>query len=173
MQEGPGLCGLWPGASRLRRRASSAGKIIHQGQTLNQIAVPVFRCPFNPDQLREALHIRPIQVTDRMNKAVQPLKWLWIILFLGFVFVGGDFCDICPNKVFSTCVPYISVAAQFKELERLPFKTSYGKIFVKVNKTRSRPEIIIIYGGLFKSYFSATGPISANEIRGFPFLSKI
>lgn len=53
----------------------------------------------------------------------------------------------------------------------MPFKTSYGKIFVKVNKTRSRPEIIIIYGGLFKSYFSATGPISANEIRGFPGIS--
>ena len=39
------------------------------------------------DQLRKVLHIRPIQVTDRMNKAIQPLKWLWIILFLGFIFV--------------------------------------------------------------------------------------
>ena len=138
-----------------------AGKIIHQGQALNQIAVPVFSCPFNldqtlesscyylthlpilftrnwgyilcflgtlflsliflgrmlcgfmcplgllqdlMDQLRKVLHIRPIQVTDRMNKAIQPPKWLWIVLFLGFVFVGGDFCDICPNKVFSTAL---------------------------------------------------------------------
>lgn len=134
------------------------GKLIAQGQTLNQIAVPTFSCPFNLDQtlesscyylthlpvlftrnwayvaaflgtlllflllggrilcgfmcplgfiqdlfdkLRELLHIRPITVTDKMNKAIQPLKWLWIILFLCFVFVGGDFCDICPNKVFS------------------------------------------------------------------------
>lgn len=138
-----------------------AGKLIHQGQTLNQIAVPVFSCPFNldqtlesscyylthlpilftrnwgyilcflgtlflslvflgrilcgfmcplgllqdlMDQLRRVLHIRPISVTDRMNKIIQPLKWLWIILFFGFVFVGGDFCDICPNKVFSTAL---------------------------------------------------------------------
>ncbi len=138
-----------------------AGKLIHQGQALNQIAVPVFSCPFNldqtlesscyyltylpilftrnwgyilcflgtlllslvflgrmlcgfmcplgllqglMDQLRRALHIRPIHVTDRMNKIIQPLKWLWIILFLDFVFVGGDFCDICPNKVFSTAL---------------------------------------------------------------------
>lgn len=138
-----------------------AGKLIHQGQALNQIAVPVFSCPFNldqtlesscyylthlpvlftrnwgyilcflgtlflsliflgrmlcgfmcplgllqdlMDQLRRVLHIRPIQVTERMNKAIQPLKWLWILLFLGFVFVGGDFCDICPNKVFSTAL---------------------------------------------------------------------
>lgn len=119
--------------------------IVYFGQALNQIAVPVFSCPFNldqtlesscyylthlpvlftrnwgyilcflgtlllslvflgrmlcgfmcplgllqdlMDQLRKVLHIRPIQVTDRMNKAIQPLKWLWIILFLGFVFVG-------------------------------------------------------------------------------------
>lgn len=134
------------------------GKVIAQGQALNQIAVPTFSCPFNLDQtlesscyylthlpvlftrgwtyivwflitlflflvlggrilcgfmcplgfvqdlfdkLRQALHIRPIPVSDKMNKAIQPLKWLWIILFLCFVFVGGDFCDICPNKVFS------------------------------------------------------------------------
>lgn len=137
---------------------SFAGKLMSQGQTLNQIAVPVFSCPFNMDQtlesscyylthlpvlftrnggyivsflvtlllfvvlggrilcgfmcplgfvqdlfdkLRQALHIRPITVSDRMNKVIQPLKWVWTILFLCFVFVGGDFCDICPNKVFS------------------------------------------------------------------------
>lgn len=135
------------------------GKIIGQGQALNQVAIPTFSCPFNLDQplesscyylthlpvlftrnweyvmlflvtlflllvlggrilcgfmcplgfiqdlfdkLRQALHIRPIVVTDRMNRIIQPLKWIWILLFLGFVFVGGDFCDICPNKVFST-----------------------------------------------------------------------
>lgn len=134
------------------------GKLIHQGQTLNQIAVPVFSCPFNLDQtlesscyylthlpvlftrnwgyvlsflitlllfivlggrilcgfmcplgfvqdlfdkLRRALHIRPVTVSDRMNQVIQPLKWVWTILFLCFVFVGGDFCDICPNKIFS------------------------------------------------------------------------
>ena len=68
-----------------------------------------FMCPLGFiqdlfDQLRRALHIRPITVTDRMNQVIQPLKWIWIILFLGFVFVGGDFCDICPNKVFSTAM---------------------------------------------------------------------
>lgn len=134
------------------------GKLISQEQTLNQIAVPTFSCPFNLDQtlesscyylthlptlftrswayvasflitlflfallggrilcgfmcplgfiqdlfdkLRQTLHIRPITVSDKMNKVIQPLKWMWILLFLCFVFVGGDFCDICPNKVFS------------------------------------------------------------------------
>lgn len=137
---------------------SFAGKLISQGQTLNQIAVPVFSCPFNLDQtlesscyylthlpvlftrnwgyivsflvtlmlfvilggrilcgfmcplgfvqdlfdkLRRVLHIRPVTVSDKMNQVIQPLKWLWTVLFLCFVFVGGDFCDICPNKVFS------------------------------------------------------------------------
>jgi ferredoxin len=144
-----------------------AGKIIGQGQLLNEVAVPVFACPFNLDQVlevpcyyishlpalfnrfgpdfaarnifyaavflitlflcftflgrilcgflcpagflqdvmdkvRDALHIRPIIVTDRMNKFLQPIKWVWIILFLGFAFVGGDFCDICPIKPFAT-----------------------------------------------------------------------
>lgn len=136
-----------------------AGKIIGQGQALNQVAIPVFSCPFNLDQvlesscyyfthlpvlfttrgigyilmflvtlalclvflgrilcgfvcplgfvqdlmdkLRAALHIRPIPVTDRLNRLLQPIKWVWIILFLCFCFTGGDFCDICPNKVFS------------------------------------------------------------------------
>lgn len=144
-----------------------AGKLIHQGQTLNEISIPVFSCPFNMDQvaevpcyylshlpalftrfgadfpmrnmvyailflittllgfvflgrilcgflcpagllqdlmdkIRRALHIRPIIVSDRMNRFLQPIKWVWIILFLGFAFVGGDFCDICPLKGFTT-----------------------------------------------------------------------
>jgi len=54
------------------------------------------------DKLRRMLHIRPITVTDRMNRVIQPLKWLWILLFVGFVFTGGDFCSICPAKVFAT-----------------------------------------------------------------------
>ena len=138
-----------------------AGRLIHQGQTLNEISIPVFSCPFNLDQvvevpcyylshlpalfgrfgsnfpvrnmtygilflvttlfcfiflgrilcgflcpagflqdlmdkLRQALHIRPIVVTDRINRFLQPIKWVWILLFLGFAFTGGDFCDICP-----------------------------------------------------------------------------
>lgn len=136
-----------------------AGKLVEQGQVLNQIAVPVFSCPFNLDQtlesscyylthlpelfttrslsyiaaymgtlflflilfgrilcgfmcplgfvqdlmdkLRKAFHIRPITLTDRMNQILQPLKWTWILLFLCFTFTGGNFCDICPNKIFS------------------------------------------------------------------------
>ncbi len=54
------------------------------------------------DRLRKALHIRPIVVTDRMNRFLQPVKWVWILLFLGFAFAGGDFCDICPLKGFAT-----------------------------------------------------------------------
>ncbi len=144
-----------------------AGRLIHQGQTLNEISIPVFSCPFNLDQvtevpcyylshlpflfgrfgtdfpvrnmiyavmfivttllcfiflgrilcgflcpagllqdlmdkLRQVLHIRPIVVTDRINRFLQPVKWVWILLFLGFAFTGGDFCDICPLKGFTT-----------------------------------------------------------------------
>lgn len=144
-----------------------AGRLIGQGQALNMVAVPVFSCPFNLDQvvetpcyylshlnllfsragdgaptfnlfygitflvtlllcivflgrilcgflcpagllqdlldkLRELLHIRPIVVSERMNRILQPIKWVWIILFLGYTFTGGDFCDICPVKVFTT-----------------------------------------------------------------------
>lgn len=143
------------------------GKLLGQGQALNEVIIPSFACPFNMDQivempcyylshlpnlflrggdafpartfryiviftvtllltfvflgrvlcgflcpagllqdvmdkLRQALHIRPIIVTDRMNKILQPIKWLWIIMFLGIFFVGVDFCDICPLKVFNT-----------------------------------------------------------------------
>lgn len=156
-------CFLWFGMFAM----TYLGKLIGQGQALNQVAVPAFACPFNLDQavevpcyylshithlfvrfgpdyplhnliyglaflgtlavcillfgrilcgflcpmgliqdlmdkLRRMLHIRPITVTDRMNKVIQPLKWLWIILFVGFVFTGGDFCSICPAKVFAT-----------------------------------------------------------------------
>ena len=47
------------------------------------------------------MHIKPIIVTERINKIIQLLKWVWIILFLSLAFLGGDFCEICPNKVFS------------------------------------------------------------------------
>lgn len=65
-----------------------------------------FMCPLGFvqdlfDKLRRTLHIRPVTVSDKMNQVLQPLKWVWTILFLCFVFTGGDFCDICPNKVFS------------------------------------------------------------------------
>lgn len=144
-----------------------AGKLLNQGQALNEVVIPVFSCPFNMDQivetpcyylshlpslfgrfgpefpqrnliygavflitlflgliflgrilcgfvcpagliqdlmykLRQVLHIPEVIVSDRMNKILQPLKWLWIVLFLGFAFTGGDFCDICPLKVFTT-----------------------------------------------------------------------
>ncbi len=136
-----------------------AGKLLSSGQLLNTVAVPVFSCPFNLDQvlesscyylthlpylftrnifyvisflvtlflflifggrilcgfmcplgfiqdlmdkLRSVLHIKPIYVSERMNKALQPLKWVWVILFLCIFFAGVDFCDICPNKVFSS-----------------------------------------------------------------------
>lgn len=144
-----------------------AGQLINQGQALNEIAVPLFSCPFNlnqivetpcyylahlpalftrfgaefpirnivyavtylgttflffvflgrilcgflcpagllqdlMDKLRQTLHVKPIVVTDKMNKILQPLKWVWIILFLGMAFTGGDFCDICPLKGFTT-----------------------------------------------------------------------
>lgn len=65
-----------------------------------------FMCPLGfvqdlMDKLRQLLHITPITVSDRMNRILQPLKWTWIILFLCFAFTGGNFCEICPNKVFS------------------------------------------------------------------------
>lgn len=65
-----------------------------------------FMCPLGfvqdlMDKLRQLLHITPITVSDRMNRILQPLKWTWIILFLCFTFTGGNFCEICPNKVFS------------------------------------------------------------------------
>jgi len=156
-------CFLWFGMFVM----TYLGKLIGQGQALNQVAVPAFACPYNLDQavevpcyylshithlfvrfgsdyplhnliyglaflgtlalrillfgrilcgflcpmgliqdlmykLRRMLHIRPVTVTDRMNKVIQPLKWLWIILFVGFVFTGGDFCSICPVKIFAT-----------------------------------------------------------------------
>ncbi len=156
-------CFLWFGMFAM----TYLGKLIGQGQALNQIAVPVFACPYNLDQavevpcyyishithlfvrfgedyplhniiygsvflltlvlsillfgrilcgflcpmgliqdlmdkLRRILHIRPIIVTEKMNKIIQPLKWLWIILFIGFIFTGGDFCNICPAKIFAT-----------------------------------------------------------------------
>ena len=33
---------------------------------------------------------------------MQPIKWIWIILFLGYSFTGKNFCDICPVKIFTT-----------------------------------------------------------------------
>jgi len=68
-----------------------------------------FMCPLGliqdiTNKIRQLLHIKPINIDEKMNKIIQPLKWVWTILFIGFVFGGGDFCDICPNKVFSSAL---------------------------------------------------------------------
>lgn len=66
-----------------------------------------FLCPIGllqdlMDKLRQILHIRPIYINERTNKILQPIKWVWIILFLGYSFTGKNFCDICPVKIFTT-----------------------------------------------------------------------
>jgi ferredoxin len=53
------------------------------------------------DKIRRALKIRPITVNERLFKLLQPIKWVWIILFVGLIFVGVDYCNICPNRAFA------------------------------------------------------------------------
>ena len=74
-----------------------AGKLIHQGQALNQIAVPVFSCPFNLDQTLESscYYLTHLPVLFTRN-------WGYILCFLGtlllsLVFLGRMLCGfMCP-----------------------------------------------------------------------------
>jgi hypothetical protein len=73
------------------------GKIIHQGQALNQIAIPVFSCPFNLDQTLESscYYLTHLPILFTRN-------WGYVLCFLGtlllsLVFLGRMLCGfMCP-----------------------------------------------------------------------------
>lgn len=63
-----------------------AGKIIRQGQVLNQIAIPVFSCPFNLDQTLESscYYLTHLPILFTRN-------WGYILCFLGTLLLSPIF----------------------------------------------------------------------------------
>lgn len=65
-----------------------------------------FFCPMGLTQdvmykIRQALKIDGFAMSDKKYKYFVPVKWTMILLFLGLIFIGGDFCNFCPAVVLS------------------------------------------------------------------------
>lgn len=82
-----------------------AGKLIHQGQTLNEVSIPVFSCPFNLDQVTEVpcyylSHLPALFSRFGPDFPVRNMVYgvMFIITTLVcFVFLGRILCGfLCP-----------------------------------------------------------------------------
>ena len=128
-----------------------AGKLIHQGQALNQIAVPVFSCPFNLDQTLESscYYLTHLPVLFTRN-------WGYIICFLATLFL------ICYT--FPLPRNLADILAQMKA-DGLQLLNKYG-----------RKRFIGISMGLPGPYIRPVGCAPSEErmlVSGFEELSRI
>lgn len=65
-----------------------------------------FLCPFGliqdvMDRIRRRLGIELVILNERMMKGVNIVKWVVLILYVGLVFTGLEYCEICPGKALS------------------------------------------------------------------------
>ena len=74
-------------------------------------------------QLRQALHVNGLTLTERLYAVLRFIKWIMLLLFLGLGLVGGSFCDFCPAIAVSP------VLAGFKTSL---FFSGYMMVFVLV-----------------------------------------
>ena len=64
-------------------------------------AICGFLCPMGLVQdvmhvIRQKTRVEGIAMTDKMYRALTPIKWMMVFLMLGLCFLGGNFCNFCP-----------------------------------------------------------------------------
>lgn len=74
-----------------------------------------FLCPMGlaqdvMHQIRQATHVEGIAMTDKMYRALIPLKWTMVFLMIGLSFAGGNFCNFCPAIAISPIAAGLSVS---------------------------------------------------------------
>ena len=74
-----------------------------------------FLCPMGFAQdimhkIRQATRVEGIAMSDRMYKALVPVRWTMLLLMLGLCFVGGNFCNFCPAIALSPVAAGLSVS---------------------------------------------------------------
>jgi polyferredoxin len=65
-----------------------------------------FLCPLGllqdtVHEMRQGLKIEGISLNEKLYGRLKPIKWTMLLLFLGLVFVGGNFCNFCPAITLS------------------------------------------------------------------------
>ncbi|MBR3224575.1 MAG: 4Fe-4S binding protein [Atopobiaceae bacterium] len=74
-----------------------------------------FVCPMGFAQdvmhkIRQATRVEGVAMTDRMYKALVPIRWTMLLLMIGLCFVGGNFCNFCPAIALSPVAAGLSVS---------------------------------------------------------------
>ena len=74
-----------------------------------------FLCPMGliqdlMDKLRRKTRIEGIAPNEKLYKALTPIKWCLVFIFLGLCFVGGNFCNFCPAVAVSPILAGMSAS---------------------------------------------------------------
>ena len=64
-------------------------------------AICGFLCPMGliqdiMDKLRKVTKNERLVINEKMYKALSPIRWVMVFIFMGLVFIGGNFCNFCP-----------------------------------------------------------------------------
>ena len=74
-----------------------------------------FVCPMGLAQdvmhkIRQATKVDGVSMTERMYKALVPIRWTMLLLMIGLCFVGGNFCNFCPAIALTPVAAGLSVS---------------------------------------------------------------
>ena len=77
-----------------------------------------FVCPLGflqdvAHELRQALHIEGVPLTEQLYAALRFVKWIMILPFLSLGLIGGSFCDICPAITVSPALAGFKTSVYF------------------------------------------------------------
>lgn len=77
-----------------------------------------FVCPLGflqdvTHELRQALHVEGVPLTEKLYAALRFVKWVMILLFLSLGLIGGSFCDICPAITVSPALAGFKTSVYF------------------------------------------------------------
>ena len=83
-------------------------------------AICGFLCPMGLLQdithgIRQRTKVEGIAMTDKMYRALTPIKWMMVFLMLGLCFLGGNFCNFCPVIAVSPVLAGIQTSLYFSE----------------------------------------------------------
>ena len=103
----------WPAIKILLFFVSTIGFMILFGRIICGFLCPMGLIQEIMNALRQKTRIEGISMTDRKYAALQPVKWLMVLLMLGLTFTGRDFCDFCPAIILSPALAGFQTSIYF------------------------------------------------------------
>lgn len=89
---------------------STLGFVLVFGRVLCGFVCPMGLAQDIMHKIRQATKVEGIPMTEKMYKALVPLKWTMLLLMIGLSFAGGNFCNFCPAIALTPVAAGLSVS---------------------------------------------------------------